>query len=158
MLAPYTERLEDEALLDLCVDSLESYPAWLEQIRALSGLEVPLNLSGILETAFDETRFEALRSRGAELRGRGVSCRLLDRAGLLEIEPAVGRHAKGGLLLEGEGCVDNRRLGRSLTAACEAAGVTIAGHIRRIERRMRRTAGARGPRRARLYACLRRGR
>ncbi len=34
MLAPYTETLRDEALLELCVASLRDYPAFVERVRA----------------------------------------------------------------------------------------------------------------------------
>ena len=33
MLAPYTERIADEALLHLCADSLAEYPAFVERVR-----------------------------------------------------------------------------------------------------------------------------
>jgi glycine oxidase len=42
------------------------------------------------------------------------------------LEPWLGRHVSGALCVQGEGCIDNRRLGRALVAACRERGVAIA--------------------------------
>jgi glycine oxidase len=123
MLAPHTESIDDEAMLALCNASLAQYPAFVERVRAVSGVDSRLRLDGILRVSFDDASLEALRVRAQHLASLGVASDVLDRKETIEREPALGITARGALLVRGEGYVDNRRLGRALRAACEARGV-----------------------------------
>jgi glycine oxidase len=125
MLAPYTERIEDEHLLALCAASLEEYPAFVRRILDASGVNVGLRLDGVIYAAFEDAGMEALRRHCAILAALGVPCQLLDRAATLAAEPWLGAGVLGGLLKSTEGYVDNRRLGRALVAACTERGVRI---------------------------------
>jgi glycine oxidase len=125
MLAPYAEQIADEELLALCCRSLERYPGFAARVAAASGMNVALPLEGIVEAAFDQAGLDALATQGADLARRGIACERLDREATLAFEPALGRHVLGALRVEGQGSVDNRRLGRALVAACLARGVTI---------------------------------
>lgn len=125
MLAPYTERITDEGLLALCASSLAAYPHFVKRIRDASGMDARLRLDGVFYAAFEEGGLDALRQHARVLQARGVDCAMLDRASALAAEPWLGAALVGALLKNGEGYVDNRRLGRALTAACEARGVRI---------------------------------
>jgi glycine oxidase len=125
ILAPYSERLSDEALLEFCAASLREYPAFVERLRAAGELDPHLRLDGVVHVALNDVELERLKRQAHELAQRGVATKLLERAALLAVEPWVGAQVAGGLLIEGEGSVDNRRLGRALVAACAARGVTI---------------------------------
>ncbi len=125
MLAPYAERIGDEALLELCRASLAQYPAFVQRVVEASGVHVDVQLDGIVEAAFNAERLEALAEFARELRARDVSCEMLDRRAALLAEPALGKHVVGALLIEAQGYVDNRRLGRALLAACRAEGVMV---------------------------------
>ncbi len=125
MLAPYTERITNEALLGLCASSLEQYPDFAERVRDASEIDVRLRLDGVLYAAFEAEGLSSLRRHGEQLATRGVDCEMVDRAALLAAEPWLGAGVLGGLLKRSEGYVDNRRLGRALVAACEARGVRI---------------------------------
>jgi glycine oxidase len=126
MLAPYTEGTRDDALLALGAASLAQYPAFVERVQAASGLDSRLRLDGIVHAAFNDAQLERLRGLAQELQQRGLAFDLLDRTSLLSCEPWLGSHVTGGLFVRGEGCIDNRRLGRALLAACEARGVAVA--------------------------------
>ncbi len=145
MLAPYTERVEDDALLDLCATSLAMYREFAQRIESAGEVSVHLRLDGIVNAAFDDERMQTLRDHAAHLRGQNVACDVLDRSEAMIAEPSLGRHVRGALVVAGEGYVDNRRLGRALTAACEAAGVTIVRNARdvAIESDARRVLGVR---------------
>ena len=125
MLAPFAERIEDEALLALCRDSLALYPRFVERVVAAGGVNVELPLDGVVEAAFDAPRLEELAVFAQELTTRSVACTLLDRREALLAEPALGKHVRGALLISGQGYVDNRRLGRALLAAARARGVVV---------------------------------
>ena len=132
MLAPVTEEIGDEAMRALCTQSLAAYPQFVERVRELGGVDARLHLDGILTVACDDERLDALRVRAGDLQALGVDAVALDRAQTLEREPALGATVRGGLLVRGEGHVDNRRLGRALRAACEALGVIFANESRAI--------------------------
>jgi glycine oxidase len=144
MLAPYTERITNEAMLAFCAASLAEYPAFTRRVFAASGVDPNLHLNGVLYAAFSDDQLEALREHARSLEARGVDCELLDRTSVLRSEPWLGAALVGGLLKSAEGYVDNRRLGRALVAACGAAGVTIEqSHHVWVECDSRRVLGVR---------------
>jgi glycine oxidase len=125
MLAPYTERVANEALLGFCVSSLREYPRFVERVRAAGGIDPRLCLDGVVHTAFNEADLNRLQSDAQELAARNVATEMLDRSSLFSTEPWLGSHVAGGLIVSGEGCVDNRRLGRALVSACQTRGVAV---------------------------------
>ncbi len=125
LLAPYTERITNEALLALCAASLAEYPTFVARILAASGVDAQLHLNGVLYASFDDAGLDALRAEGRALESRGVECKVLDRESALAAEAWLGPGVLGGLFKNAEGYVDNRRLSRALVAACEASGVVI---------------------------------
>lgn len=133
MLAPHTENITDAVLREWCVQSLDRYPDFVTRVREASGLDAQLHLDGIVNAFFDETQAANAHQRLVVLQEQGVSCEILDRDATLAAEPFLGRHVLGALLVRGEGCVDNRRLGRALVAACERVGVSIARDVVDLE-------------------------
>lgn len=125
MLAPYTERVHDEALLAFCAQSLAEYPAFVRRVHDASGIDANLRLDGVFHAAFDDRSADALREHAQALAARGVQCALLDRAGTLGEAPWLAAGVRAGLLVQGEGQIDNRRLGRALASACATRGVRI---------------------------------
>jgi len=147
MLAPFTEELESPELEMLGVDSLARYHAFVETLRASGGVDARLRLSGILHVARDFATEARLRARMRRLAERGVRARWLAPGETFACEPTVARDVRGAALVEEEGHVDNRRLGRALRAACEALGVRIergAGPTA-IDADARRVRGVRTP-------------
>jgi glycine oxidase len=125
MLAPYTERIANEAMLALCLASLDEYPRFVDRIAGRSGIDPHLKLDGVFYAAFGELELAALRQHAVALRARGVPADLLDRAQALSSEPWLAASLSGALIKQNEGHVDNRRLGRALSTACRARGVRI---------------------------------
>ncbi|MGR4064052.1 MAG: glycine oxidase ThiO [Vulcanimicrobiaceae bacterium] len=125
MLAPHTEGLDDAAMLRLCAESLSMYADFVERLRDEGGADARLHVDGILNVAYDPERAAELQARAVRLRESGEDCEWLDAPALRIAEPALDPGARGALLVRGEGHVDNRVLGRALTAACRARGVTI---------------------------------
>jgi glycine oxidase len=144
MLAPYTERVRDEALLEFCASSLREYPAFVERVRAASGIDPCLRLNGVVHAAFGDADLERLQRHAQALAARDVATEMLDRSSLLSAEPWLGPHVAGGLIVSGEGRVDNRRLGRALVSACQTRGVLIEqSSALRVECDARRVLGLR---------------
>jgi glycine oxidase len=133
MLAPFTERLPDEAMQTLCESSLALYPSFAQTLHNVSSVDPQLRLDGILHTAFTSAALEQLRDRAQTLAGSGHSATVLDRDQTLAAEPVLGKHVAGALLVHGEGQIDNRRLGRALLAACELRGVRLHTGLENVE-------------------------
>jgi len=145
MLAPHSEGLQDDAMLDLCSQSLAMYPDFVERLREEGGVDARLHLDGILNVAYGPERAGELQARGVALRESGAVCEWLDASAVALLEPALDPSTRGALLIGNEGSVDNRLLGRALTDACVARGVTIvrdAGDVS-IECDARRALGVR---------------
>lgn len=146
MLAPYTEPSVDAGFAAFCARSLALYPAYVEELRVCGSVDARLRLDGTLELAFDAAGAERLRRHASELAGQGVAARWLSSAEVRNAEPALGP-CEGGVATEGEGQVDNRRLGRALEAACAALRVPIdtgTGAVA-LEADARRALGVRTP-------------
>ncbi len=124
MLAPYSEDVDD-ALFRLCVTSLERYPAFAASLHERTGIDVELRRDGHLHVAFDARGRADLDAMALRLQSRSVPYEFLDRDATIEREPILGIAARASLFITGEAQVDNRRLGRALLAACNAAGVRI---------------------------------
>jgi len=145
MLAPFTESIDDAQLSALLVDSLQRYPAFVQSLLADSGIDAHLRLDGILDIATDDEGWKKFAVRANVLAQRGRTCELLDAAQTIAIEPALSASLRGGLLVHGEGQVDNRRLGRALRAACEFRGVKVSDGcaVESLETDARRVRGLR---------------
>lgn len=147
MLAPDTEGLASPQMRALCVRSLTLYPSFVEELRSESGVDAFLRLDGVLELATTPEDADRLRGHVAALLRDGVPARWLERADASALEPATAGSIHGAVLVEREGQVDNRRLGRALRAACERLGVKVDGNmgVPAIEADSRRVRGVRTP-------------
>lgn len=125
MLAPYTERIADKALLGLCAASLDEYPRFVERIVGAGGIDPGLRRNGVFYAAFSDDGFESLSRHARDLDSRGVRCTTLHREQARVEAPWCGEDLRGGVLVQSEGYIHNRRLGRALVAACEARGVRV---------------------------------
>jgi glycine oxidase len=128
MLAPVSEAgYGEEALLRLCLASLERYPAFLDELASDTGVRVPLRTAGTLVVGFDDDDMRAL----ADLQRFHVELglevhRLLGRE-TRRREPSLSPRVRGGLHVAGDLSVDPRALHPALRAAAEGAGVRIVG-------------------------------
>ncbi|HTV72089.1 MAG TPA: glycine oxidase ThiO [Candidatus Acidoferrales bacterium] len=129
MLAPFTEAPPSPELAAFCADSLARYPGFVCDLRGWNAGDPELHLDGLLEVAYGAAESERLRARVDALRARGVRAHWLDGQQARALEPALGPQVVGASLVEDEGHVDNRRLGRALRAACVARGVRVTTDV-----------------------------
>lgn len=104
----------DAGAAPLALDALGRYPAWAERLRGATGVDVALDLRGIIELAENDAelaRLHAVAAAGAER---------LDARMLATLEPALGGHP-GGVLHPGDGAVDPVRLVDALDRAVDLA-------------------------------------
>ncbi|GAB0103603.1 glycine oxidase ThiO [Nocardia sp. JMUB6875] len=123
MLAPLSEGWpgEDEALA-FGAASLTRWPGFAAELKAITGTDVFV-ADETLTVALDAADAADLRTIADWVNARGHELRVLDRAGVREAEPGLGRAVRAGLLAATEPAVDNRALVGALRTACAAAGV-----------------------------------
>ena len=98
----------------------------LRTLRAELGLEYCQRLEGTLKTFRDEHSFELARNIAAQLAGRGVAHDVLDRDGVVALEPSLGPVAGelvGGIHHPDDESGDAHLFSRALAAAAARAGV-----------------------------------
>jgi glycine oxidase len=126
MLAPITElHYAETPLFQLSRASLAGYPAFVQELAALTGQPIAYWPCGTLSTAWDTADLAALRDLHAFGRSVGAEAQLLSPRELRELEPALSPGLPGGFLASGDHQVDPRTLHAALWAAAQAAGVRV---------------------------------
>jgi glycine oxidase len=121
MLAPYIEGF-GKPILAMAAKSLGMYDAFVERIRADSGLEVDYQRDGSLQVITADEPADGLLALQAAAAAAGVRCTLLDTAEIRDLEPLVTPEIARGMLIPDHGVVVPGSLSRALTAAARARG------------------------------------
>lgn len=126
MLAPSVEDVPPD-MLDAALAARDHYPSYLEELRELTGIDVPLDRHGILQLV-PEVEAESARRRAPD------AAQWLDAAALAEREPAFAAH-QGALLHPNDGAVDNLVLMDALDRAIDATPAIrrISGDVLSID-------------------------
>jgi glycine oxidase len=102
--------------------SLELYPAYAQRLREETGIDIELQLEGVLVLLErDETRMEPKEPHAA--------VRRLDGSELRELEPNVGERWDGAIFYPGDGQVNTGRLTLALAEAAARRGVQFSEGI-----------------------------
>ncbi|RZM79808.1 glycine oxidase ThiO [Leptolyngbya iicbica LK] len=117
MLAPGAEDLPPGPLLDLCRQSLQRYPDWVQKLESLTGQSVGYWPNGILAPRWQ---------RPVDVSDRpDTQGRWIDAAQLSHYQPGLPTELAGAWWYEEEGQVDPRSLSHTLLTAAREAGVEI---------------------------------
>jgi glycine oxidase len=130
ILAPYIEGHEGGTLLELTVRSLDLYDAWIETVRAESGIDVEYQRSGSLEVALDPQSAEHLIQL-FERFGRHAELVWLDASQARTQEPALSDSTLGALSVPTHGYVAAPALTEALACAAHSRGA-VFHHSRRV--------------------------
>lgn len=126
MLAPVTEAAYgEEALLRLCLASLERYPAFVAEVERAGGVPVGLRTQGTVVVGFDEDDMRALDALLDFQRELGLAVERLTARAARRRESSLSPRVRGALHVPGDHSVDGRALHAGLLAAAEAAGVRL---------------------------------
>jgi glycine oxidase len=126
MLAPVTEAsYGEEALLRLCLASLQRYPAFAAELEAAGGVPVGLRTAGTLVVGFDADDQRALDALLAYQRELGLAVERLTPRDARRREPSLTPRLRGALQVAGDHSVDARAVHAGLLAAATAAGVVL---------------------------------
>ncbi len=125
MLAPLAESDEPGVFLELAVAGLRAFQEDAAAVEAVSGLSIEYMPVGIIRTAGEQGRAEALRARIAWARQLGLPVRWLDGAEVRRLEPSLGDETIGGLDSPEEAHVHPRRLTAALAQGAARRGAEI---------------------------------
>lgn len=126
MLSPLGEALEPGPFLGFGLRSLELWPSFAGELEEEAGEGVEYRECGKLRLALSEEEERRLRRRLAWAREQGFPAAWWEPEQILEAYPGVRGGLRGGLLLERDFRVDNRRLVQALRGAIERRGVRLA--------------------------------
>jgi glycine oxidase len=113
------------------------FPALAAALREETGIDVELNLDGVIVLALDDEEAAALRARAARRRDQSLGAEWLDEVTLHEAEPRANPLACGGALHTGDGRVTCERLVEALAEAARRRGASLVpgAEVRAAERR-----------------------
>lgn len=125
MLAPLAEAHSLTPFVQFGLDSLALYPAFLEELRVVSGRDVALAGPGMLRVAQTDAEADALHQSLQWQQSLGLPLEWLDADAARAREPALASSIVGAVHSACEQHVTPRRLLDALRRACRHAGATI---------------------------------
>lgn len=124
-LAPFTDSEGGQEQEDFLATALGTYQVFVKELHKRTGIDPYLRIDGIIEVAHDEFAMVRLRERAETLEARGIHAHWFEPDEARRIEPELGPATLGASLVEDEGQIDTRELGRALRAACVDVGVRL---------------------------------
>ncbi|MEM9120977.1 MAG: glycine oxidase ThiO [Cyanobacteria bacterium P01_F01_bin.56] len=121
MLAPGAEELPPGPLLDLCRQSLQRYPDWVQKLESLTGQDVGYWPNGILAPRMQRPGDVSDRPH--------VQGRWIEAAHLASYQTGLNADIAGAWWYPEEGQVDPRALSQALLTAARDAGVDIRAGV-----------------------------
>jgi len=125
VLGTQMDALQDSPFFRLTRESLARYPAFTEELREVTGIDVGYRRTGITRAALGDDELAAVVRGAAWQREAGLAVEVLDREALRAVEPAVSHHAVGGVRFPDEARIDPPTLLLAVKIAAERAGVTF---------------------------------
>jgi glycine oxidase len=123
MLLPQEESDGPGAMLDLMLQSRALYPAFSQELRSETGIDIEYISKGALRLLFDEDD-EKLADECLEWHQKeDLPLERLSSAEVRELEPHLSPELNGALYYPDEGQVGNRKLVSALVAAAQKFGV-----------------------------------
>ena len=143
MIRSFTEDVDNEEFLELCIESQHLYPDFVAEIEKDSGLNLEFRTEGGILPAFTADEEAALKIKCAIARRHGSQAKMMVRAEMLGIEPQLSAQAISGLFMPSDHQINNRKLALGLGQALLKRNGKILEHttIRSILRDGDRTTG-----------------
>ncbi len=135
MLAPVSEAsYEEEGLLDLTLTSAGRWPAFVRDLEAATDRRVGYRDCGTLFVARDADDLAVLEDMHDYQQRLGLEVERLTSRACRDREPLLAPRVRGGVHVQGDHAVDNRRLVRALRVAVEKADAArlVRDRVRRV--------------------------
>ncbi|MFL6374306.1 MAG: glycine oxidase ThiO [Pyrinomonadaceae bacterium] len=125
MLSPQAETDELGPFFELCSSSRDMYPAFAEELREETGVDIELDRTGTLYVAFDDKDAQELTSRYEWQRQAGLDVERLSGSDIRKLEPQVADDIDLGLYFPNDWQVENRRLATALRKYADLNGINV---------------------------------
>jgi glycine oxidase len=126
MLAPVAEAdVQERRLLELNLESARRWPAFADELRDLTGIDVGYRTSGTLLVARDRDEAEHVEREHAVRVRLGLGVERLLATAARRIEPGLAPGLRLAVRLPDDHSVEPARVVAALTEACTRAGVRI---------------------------------
>jgi glycine oxidase len=133
MLAPVSEaHFGEEALVRLNVAAARSYPGFIRELEAETGMDCGYRRSGTLAVGLDADDLRVLDDLTQFQRSLGLDVERLTGRECRSLEPMLAPGVRGGVHVASDHQVDNRRLVRALLAAVSERGAFRANRVSRL--------------------------
>ena len=129
ILAPQAECDAPGPMLDLGLRSRSLYPAFAEELREATDLDIGYRRCGVLKVASTEEGAQRLAARATWQRAAGLSATPVSTTEVRELEPALTGPMLSGLHLPEEGQVEAPMLATALSLAAARAGVVFETEV-----------------------------
>jgi glycine oxidase len=135
MLGPRAECDAPGPLLALGVASLALYPALIERVRAVTGIDPEYQRDGILYVALDTAAERLLSTRARWQRRAGFAVERVSARDAHRLEPGMCDEVRSAVRFPDDHRLDNARLTRALAVAAATLGAELRGgcQVRAIE-------------------------
>jgi glycine oxidase len=125
ILGAQVETTEADSGFELACQSRARYPAWAEQLKNATGIDVGYRRCGILRVAFDEASKMGILREVAWQEKAGLSFEKITQSQLHTLEPKLDAKTTFAVHFPDEGQVDPPRLLRALYIAAAQAGASF---------------------------------
>jgi glycine oxidase len=125
IIGAQVETAEADAGFELARQSRLRYPAWTEQLRKATGIDVGYRQCGILRVVFDDASKTVMLGEVGWQSKAGLALETIERDKLHALEPKLSPQTTFALHFPDDGQVDPPRLLRALYIAAAQAGATF---------------------------------
>ena len=125
ILGAQVEAVEGDPGFELARESRARYPAWAEQLKSATGIDIGYRQCGALRVTFDEASKTQAVNEAAWQPKAGLAVEKVEREQLHALEPRLDPKASFALHFPEEGQVDPPRLLRALYIAAAQAGASF---------------------------------
>lgn len=125
MLSPNAETHRDDAFFRFCTESNGLYPAFASELLEETDVDIELDRSGTLYLGFDEKDEKEIIEKFEWQREAGIDVERLSAEEVLELEPGLSPHVKGGLIYSDDWQVENRKLVEALKTSCRSNRIKL---------------------------------
>ena len=130
ILAPSGEIEQPSPWIDLAIESLRLYPAFIAELQQETGCQIDFQHLGAVELAPSPREWQALEDRARRQSALGIASCALARHDLRQYVPLARQDVAGALFYPEDAQVDPRDLMAALRAACLAKRVEIREGVR----------------------------
>ena len=125
ILGAQVETAEADPGFELARQSRARYPAWAEQLKSATGIDIGYRQCGILRVAFDEESKTSIAREVAWQEKAGLAVEKIEQGKLRALEPKLDPKTMFAVHFPDDGQVDPPRLLRALYIAAAQAGASF---------------------------------